>query len=71
MLRVKIDIALLRKRVAKLECRKMSNGDVFKWLLARGFQTTRGGWLGPPAGLGVLQLREIIFSYPINDVPPG
>ena len=52
MFRVKIDIALLRRRLSEQECwENMSNGDVLNWLLAREFQTTRGGWLGPPAGL--------------------
>lgn len=69
MFLLKIDFAMLRTRLARLEHRPMTNGDVLTWLIERGFQTTRGGWLAPAARLQLLQIREIVFSFPINDRP--
>jgi hypothetical protein len=69
MFLLKIDFAMLRTRLARDEQRPMTNGDVIVWLVERGFQTTRGGWVAPAARLRMLQLREIIFSHPINDAP--
>jgi hypothetical protein len=66
---LKIDFAMLRARLDRDEQRPMTNGDVVTWLLERGFQITRGAWLAPEARLRMLQLREIIFSQPINDAP--
>src|SRR5947209_2008885 len=66
---LKIDFAMLRTRLARDEQRPMTNGDVMTWLLERGFQITRGAWVAPEERLRMLQIREIIFSHPINDAP--
>ena len=69
MFLLRIDFEMLRARLSLLEHRPMTNGDVMAWLLERGFQTTRAGWVASGEGLRMLKIREIIFSHPISDAP--
>jgi len=66
MFRVRIDLALLRERLSNLSGRFTSNGDVFLWLLGRGFTLDHGSWIATLPQLRHLELREIISSCPLG-----
>jgi len=66
---LRIDFVMLGAKLAQMNQSAVSNGDVMTWLLDRGFQLVRGGWLASAAQVRMLQTGEIIVSYPINDSP--
>ena len=66
---LRIDFPTLGVRLAQMNQSVVSNGDVMTWLLDRGFQLVRGGWLASAPHVRMLQTGEIIVSYPINDTP--
>jgi hypothetical protein len=66
MFRVRIDLALLRERLSNLSGKFTTNGDVFLWLLGRGFTLDRGSWIVKLPQLRQLELREIISSCPLG-----
>jgi hypothetical protein len=69
MLYLRIDFVKLGARLTRMLQRPLSNGDLMEWLREKGFQIGRGGWLASPERLGALELREIIFSHPIDHLP--
>jgi len=68
MFRVRIDLSMLRARLSGLSGKRMTHGDVFLWLLARGITVDRGIWIATLPQLRHLELREIISSCPLGRV---
>jgi hypothetical protein len=69
MFLVKIDLAMLGARLSLSKHETMSNGDVMAWLVQMGFHICRQGYVVSAERLAMLQIREIVVSYPIDDAP--
>jgi hypothetical protein len=69
MFLIKIDLAMLGERLSLSTHETMSNGDVMAWLIQKGFHISRQGYVASAERLAMLQLREVVVSYPIDDAP--
>lgn len=63
---IKIDVMKLRSRLSSPGRRPMTNGDVFNWLLDKGFSIRARGWCGSSAALNELKEAEIIICERIG-----
>ena len=59
---LKIDVARLGGRLSDPHKPEMTNGDVFVWLLERGFVINRKGWCASAGAMKLLEGSEIILS---------
>ena len=66
MFRVRIDLSMLRARLSRLSGKRMTNGDVFLWLLGHGITIDHGSWIVTLPQLRLLELREIFSSCPLG-----